>query len=378
MIQRLYVHNFRCFENFELPLAGRASTLLIGQNGRGKSTVSHALAVLQGIARGTNRVGQLVKPRDFFLNHHDAPMRFELDASLGGHKYQYRLALEYPSGFRELRVRSEQFLVDDTALYSRELAQVTLARRSSEQAPSFRVDWHTIALPIIQEQSEADPLSIFKRWVANWILLAPIPSQIVGESKQETLAPERDLSNLGDWFAGILAYSPRSYSVIERYLKEVMPDFYDVKNPLGGDTRSLFVQFRREGEPPPPLRLPFAALSDGEKCHFIGALVLAANEAYGPLFCFWDEPSSHLSISEVGHFIATLRQHFASSGQAVISSHSQEVIRGFSNENTLMLYRRSHLEPTRVDSLDNLGVTGDLIETLLRGDLEYPLFEPRS
>lgn len=368
MIQRLYIHNFRCLENFELPIGGKSSTLLIGQNGRGKSTVSHALAVLQGIARGTNRVGQLVKAKDLSRNHSDAPMRFEIDATLHGKTYQYRLALEYPAGFRELRVRSEQFLVDGMAIYTRELAQVSLVKRSPEQAASFRVDWHMIALPIMQEQSELDPLSIFKRWVASWIILAPIPSLITGDSKQETLAPERDLNNLGDWFAGILAHSPRSYAVVEKYLKSVMPDFFDVRNPLvGGEARSLLVQFKRDQE---TLLLPFSALSEGEKCFFICALVLAANEAYGPLFCFWDEPDSHLSISEVGHFIATLRQLFASSGQAVISSHSPEVIRAFSNENTLMLFRSSHLEPTRVRSLDQLDVTGDLIEALLRGDIE--------
>ena len=33
MIERLYVHNFRCLENFTLDLVGRSSALVIGKNG---------------------------------------------------------------------------------------------------------------------------------------------------------------------------------------------------------------------------------------------------------------------------------------------------------------------------------------------------------
>ncbi len=57
MIQRLYVHNFRCLENFVLTLKGMPSALLIGKNGTGKSTIAAVLEVLLAIARGTNRVG---------------------------------------------------------------------------------------------------------------------------------------------------------------------------------------------------------------------------------------------------------------------------------------------------------------------------------
>ena len=57
MIQRLYVHNIRCLEGSSLPLSGRPSTLLIGKNGSGKSTIGFALEVLQSIARGTDQMG---------------------------------------------------------------------------------------------------------------------------------------------------------------------------------------------------------------------------------------------------------------------------------------------------------------------------------
>jgi ABC-type polar amino acid transport system ATPase subunit len=76
VIRRFYVHNFRCLENFELSLAGMSSVLLIGNNGSGKTTVGLALEILQRIARGTNRVGDLVKPKDLSRGRRDVPVRF--------------------------------------------------------------------------------------------------------------------------------------------------------------------------------------------------------------------------------------------------------------------------------------------------------------
>ena len=118
------------------------------------------------------------------------------------------------------------------------------------------------------------------------------------------------------------------------------------------------------------MSIPFNDLSDGEKCFMICALVLAGNDAYGPMFCFWDEPDNYLAISEVGHFVLALRRAFQSSGQFVATSHNSETIRRFSEENTLVLYRKSHLEPAIVRPLSDLQVKGDLVSALIRDDVE--------
>lgn len=368
MILRLYVHNFGCLENFELDIGDRHSALLLGKNGTGKSTIRRVLSLLQAIARGTNRVGSLVRPRDCFRERTDEPVRLEIEALLRGIRYQYRLVLELPPGFKEFRVQGESLVVDGRSLYTREHALVTLAKSTS--GAGFSLDWHLVALPIIQESSETDPLHIFKNWLASSIILAPIPALIFGESAGESLQPDVSGVNLPAWFAGLIAHAPAAYTTISAYLKNVMPDLWDIKNPLSGaETRSLTVQFRREKDDT-PLHVPFAALSDGEKCYFLCALVLAANEAYGPLLCFWDEPDSHLSIDEVGHFVAELRRAFEAGGQVLMTSHNPETMRRFSDENTLLLYRRSHLDPTRLKPLEDLDIPGDRITAFIAGDIE--------
>lgn len=368
MIRRLYINNFRCLENFELPISGQSSALLIGKNGAGKSTIGRALEIFQRIARGTNRVNDLVNSKDLSRGRKDVPIRFEIEVELQGQIYKYVIAFDFPEGFKELRVFEEKLEVDGAPVFTRELAQVHLARLNYDQAAQFRIDWHLVALPIVQESSETDALFIFKQWLGRMLILRPIPSLIDGDSEDETLQPNPQVTDFGSWFSGLLAYALAAYTEIDGYLKQVMPDLKDIKNPATGtDSRSLVIQFSNElGS----LTLPFGELSDGEKCFMISALVLAANKSYDKVLCFWDEPDNYLALDEVAHFVLALRKAFQSGGQFIATSHNPEAIRSFSEENTLLLYRKNHLEPTQVRPISSFQVNGDLINALVRGDVQ--------
>jgi len=366
VIRRLYVHNFRCLENFELPISGHSSILLIGKNGSGKTTVGLALEILQKVARGTNRIKDLVKLKDLTRGRREAPMRFEIEVELNAKVYEYIIALELPEGFKELRVLEERLTVDGKPVYTRDKAQVHLVKTSQDREARFLIDWYLVALPIVQEQSQKDPLFIFKQWLARTLILRPMPSLILGDSEEEVLEPKPDVTNFAAWFSALTLQYPATYGRAIEYLKQVMPDLKDIQNP-GKDSRNLIVQFSCDER---SLKLPFEDLSDGEKCFMICALVLAANNAYGPLLCFWDEPDNFLALSEVGHFVLALRNAFQSGGQFIATSHNPEAINRFSDENTLVLSRRNHLEPTVVRPLSEMQISGDLITALVLGDVE--------
>jgi predicted ATPase len=361
VIRRLYVNNFRCLENFELRLADLSSVLLIGKNGSGKTAVGLALEILQRIARGTNRVDDLLKPKDFCFGRTDAPVRIEIEVDLHGKVYEYVIVFELPVGAKELRVFEEALSVAGEPIYRR------VRDGGQEGRAKFDIDWRLVALPIVQEQSEKDPLFVFKQWLARMLILQPLPNLITGDSNQETLQPSREVADFGAWFSGLLASAPAAYVSIYEYLKQVMPDLRDIKNPsVGRDARSLVVQFSNgQGS----ASVPFADLSDGEKCFMICAVVIAANHD-APVLCFWDEPDNYLAPNEVGDFVLALRKAFQLGGQFIATSHNPEAIIVFSDENTLVLYRKNHLEPTIVRPLSELQVSGDLVGALIRGDVE--------
>ena len=367
VIRRLYIHNYRCLENFDLPISDKPSVLLIGKNGSGKTTVGLALEVLQKIARGTNRVGELVRPRDFPLGRTDAPMRFEIEVQLKGKLYAYSVAFELPTAFKELRVSDESLRVDDQTIYSRKIADVVLPRSSRDREAKFSIDWHLVALPIIQQSSDKDPIAIFRAWLGKMIIIRPIPSMIRGLSDTETLQPNSEVTDFAAWFSGLVAYAPAAYARIAEYLRRVMPDLSDIQNPqVAPDSRSLTVRYASDQG---TVSIPFDDLSDGEKCFMISALVLASNQVFDSVFCFWDEPDNYLALDEVGHFTMELRKTFEKRGQLIATSHNPETIRRFSDENTLVLYRRNHLEPTVARPLSDFQIKGDRISALLTGDL---------
>ncbi len=126
------------------------------------------------------------------------------------------------------------------------------------------------------------------------------------------MEPDPAVSDFGAWLSGVLVEFPAAYTRMDHYLRQVMPDLRSIQNrTIGEDAHSLSIQFANDQG---SFNVPFADLSDGEKCFMICALVLAANEVSRNLFCFWDEPDNYLAL-EVQQFVMDLRRAFYSGGQ---------------------------------------------------------------
>ena len=230
------------------------------------------------------------------------------------------------------------------------------------------MDWHLIALPVIQDPSTTNAMGVFREWLARMIVIAPIPRLMRGETVAETLEPTEDASNLADWLSGLLAQYPAAYAPLSVYLQEVMPDLQDFRFERSGkEAKSLLVRFKAGNA---QHELDFDALSDGEKCFFLCGVMVAANRSYGPLLAFWDEPDNYLSLGEVSHFMMTLRRGFHQGGQILMTSHNEEAVRRFSSDNTWVLSRKSHLEPTIIRVLKDFSVNADVVQALICGELE--------
>ena len=369
MIERLYVHNFRCLESFTLDFAGQRSALLIGKNGAGKSTVLHALRVFQSICRGPNRVKDVIRAKDFARFDKSRPMRFEVDAILDQRRFKYTVSFEWPVDFYEARILEETLLKDGTSVFTRQTKQVQLAG-----GPAFLLDWHVFALPVINEKPSDHSIQDVKAFFANMILLAPIPQIMEGFSEEPASELDRGALNYASCLRSMLQKKPKSYSEFDSFVKSVLPDFSSIENVDRGKEggSQLVVTFERPTSQE-TLQLDFDVLSDGEKCFLVSAYIAAANAVRSPtdppVVCAWDEPDNHLSLSEVGHFITSMRKMTNRGGQFIATTHHPETIRKFSDDNTFVLTRKSHLEPTVSKLLKAYSYTGDLIHALTRDEI---------
>ncbi len=364
MIERLYVHNFRCLENFTLDLAGQPSALLIGKNGVGKSTLLQGIRLFQGICRGSNRVRNLISVSDFAQHRTDRPMRFEVELTLSHRRFKYELSFEWPGNFREARILDEGLTVDENVIFSRHHSQIQLAG-----GQSFGLDWHTVALPVINERPGERAIQDLKAFFATMILIAPVPAKMTGFSEDPSMELEYDAENYASCLRALLGKKPAAYSAFESHLKAVLHDFSSIENIERGESGTQLIVKFEQPNPQRRLSVEFKALSDGEKCFFLSAYIVANDKTGSPVFCMWDEPDNHLSLSEVGHFITALRKMTGSESQFIATTHHPETVRKFSDESTFVLTRRSHLDPTAVRPLSELHYAGDLINALIRDEI---------
>lgn len=365
MIERIYVHNYRCFENFTLDLKGKPSALVIGKNGSGKSTLRHVLGVLQEACQVGALSKETISDSDFFRLDLEVPMRFEVTVVLKGKTYDYSLALEWSGAFQRPVLQEEDLLVDGRTIFSRRHDEVVLG----DSAPA------RLAFPgtLVSFHGGADaehPAKQFRNFFRSAVIVSPVPLLMTGHVDGEFSTMATEAAELASWLSSVVSKQPARYGDLLKYIQNILPDVAAFEfEPIGRHTKQFRVQFGDSGTPPKSLWLDFDQLSDGEKCFFLSAAVVAFNRKENPLFCFWDEPDNHLAPHEVGHFVMALRKMVHNGGQFIATSHHPEAIRRFSDENTFVFTRNSHLEPTRVRTLSDLEHKGDLINAILLGEV---------
>ena len=364
MIERLYIQNYRCLESFTIDFAGRPSVLLIGKNGAGKSTVLECVKLFQQICRGSSRVGKLISASDFTQHQTDRPMRFEIEVTLGGKRFKYAVSFDWPPNFREARVLDESLSVDGQSIFDRQQGQIHLAGGAN-----FGLDWHIFALPVINERPPNRAIQDLRAFFAAMILIAPVPARMTGFSEEPSNQLEHDAANYASCLRALLEQKPKAYNDFHNYVETVIRDFASIENADRGESgKQLIVKFEQQ-DPPRSFAVEFGALSDGEKCLFLSAYIIASNASGSPVFCMWDEPDNHLSLSEVGQFIVGLRKMPNKGGQFIATTHHPETVRKFSDETTFVLTRKSHLDPTLPKLLTEFSYSGDLVNALIRDEI---------
>lgn len=383
MLKRLSVNYYRCLENFVFePDVG--TNLLVGRNGAGKSTIGlGALLLLQKIGRGESRCKNLIDREDMTWWAPDgAPVRIEVEVEINDSMFVYGLALEFPESFREARIYEERLHIDGVMVFERKTAQVTVEGLRVGESAEFVLDWHTVALPIVNSRLAKEGVDLFRTWLSErMVLLQPVAQTMRGITDRQTMQIESSASNLVDWLDTLLATYPAAYSDVFENMQSQLPDLQDIQRPsIGGDKRELIFNFSKtqtnaqiSGHVRSAMKggAKFKQLSDGERLFLLASVLIAAQKCYGPLFVFWDEPDTHIGLSEVRSLVLAFRRAFEMSdiegGQFILSSHNEEVMRAVSAEGTWLLSRYSHLEPPSIRRVSDLPDEIDIVAKLRLG-----------
>ena len=363
MIERLYVHNFRCLENFTLDLADRSSALAIGRNGSGKSTVIASLELLQGIGRSSYLASGCIFESDFAQHRIDHPVRFEVGLAINQKRFVYSVSFEWIADLQEASILDESLSVDGSSIFTRHHSQIQLSGGAS-----FGLDSRFIALPAIN-MATGGPIQAIKKYFATMILIAPIPANMTGFSDKPSLELQHDAENYASCLRALLAQKPPAYNAFAEHVKAAIPDFSRIEHVARGASGTQLVVHFEHQNPQRKLSVEFESLSDGEKCFFLSAYIMASYMEGSTRFCMWDEPDNHLSLSEVGQFVIGLRRMTNRGGQFIATTHHPETVRKFSDETTFVFSRKSHLDPTIVRPLAEFTYTGDLINALIRDEI---------
>ena len=218
MLTRLYIHNYKCYQNFEFDLGKIREALIIGANGVGKSTIGHVLWILQRIGRGECQIDELIKINDAFELANNGVVRIEASFEVDSSEYTYGFSLELPSGFKKLRVADERLVYNGETVFSRERAQVVLQSAHGGES-RFLLDWHELALPRIFIQEGLTPSAVMRvREIFSAILiLVPNPDEVgaaVGDEAADYL----------DAILRALSYDGKCAEAVTRTLIEALPE----------------------------------------------------------------------------------------------------------------------------------------------------------
>lgn len=346
MFKKIYIHNYKCFQNFEFNLDNERSLLLLGKNGTGKSSLLNILNILRNIANNENKLGALFDKEDF--KNPESPIELDFTLDIQDVEYQYKLSVIFPKNFREPKIQTEELFEDDKMIYHRdEEGCVSLDGRD------IIIDWHSVALPLLPRYRtfNKDKIDFFKKWLSNMIVLAPIPSQISSNVYSDGGRwLEKDASNFCSWLDDIVHAEPSFYTDLVEVIKKIFPDFKEIQFSNYRDFRKTKVFFVDKGR----LELDFKHLSDGEKLLFVfSTIITLIGYDNKPFFCFWDEPENYISIALVENLIQHFRAkvEFNSNGQLFFTSHNAEVMNVFPKSNIYYMYRESHLSPSRIKNL---------------------------
>ncbi|MBS1830201.1 MAG: AAA family ATPase [Acidobacteria bacterium] len=367
MLTRLYVDNFRCFENFEYLPAPKQ--LIFGANGTGKSSFVDAVLFLRQVVLmgGSLDEFHMQGQRTRWLNR--ARQTFELEAAFDKERYTYRLVLEPVGDPVRTKIGSETLHLNGQPIFSFEEGEVHLYNDRLEHIVTYPFDWHRSALATIAARKDNQLLTKFKTWLAGVVCFRINPFAILARADEEHLFPSVSLHNFAAWYRHLVQSDQRQINSLFDSLGRVLDGFEVLQLVHAGENvRLLTAEFRSSGG---STAYSLQELSEGQRCLICLYTVLHFVLAKGGTVLI-DEPDNFIALREIQPWLTSatdaVEDHKA---QLLLISHHPEIIDQWAPSEGVQ-FAREQGGPTRVKKFEPANQNSNLTpsELAARGWLD--------
>jgi predicted ATPase len=333
-IEAIEISGYGPFSRFTAPLL--PLTLIVGENGSGKSSLFDALRLLSHVVENPIPPGiDPWRPPDQ-LFHIGGPKQIELAVTVtrgSAAPLRYELTIE---GFASTpRVARERLATMQIAGDCEESPFVFLDFHDGKgRIQDARVPMHELSVPLTELalRRARDPalvtLSQFRDFVGSWRFHRPFdvsPSSAMRKPSRTCDDPifAEDGSNLAAVQAWLELEHPKIWDELNEQMREAVPGFASLE-PRPDDADRMATVFYRERGLDAPLTLH--TMSTGT-LNVLGLLTLAAAPSPAPVICF-DEPEIHLHPRALP-VLATALKRAAARCQVLVATHSRALLEEF-------------------------------------------------
>ncbi len=338
MFERIYIHNYKCFINFELRLG--ETSLLVGTNGSGKTSVLDVMFALKKLLGGEAKITDRIAfhPSTLTRWQSQTEQLFEMDVRVDGELFRYHLKIEHEPDLRQSRVAEESLVSNGKPLFKCDRGTVQLYRDNGSEGPSYQADWSESALARVVSQPSNTMLTSFMEAVRATVVCSIRPAMLGAESERESSFLGRHAENFVDWYRNAMQENPASVRNHVGALRCILDGFHEVHLQQAGlDHRALMLDFRTEEN---TFKLRFDELSDGQRSLVVLYALLHLREHEGGVVLFLDEPDNFVTLSEIQPWLmAVVEMCEDTPSQAVICSHHPELIDYLGSDAGLLLRR---------------------------------------
>jgi len=335
MLTRVHIDNFRSFVNFDYWPASKQ--LLLGPNGSGKSSLLESIRYLKSFVKGDwNKFTQSTRTR-----WQDRPLQvFEIEASLDGKQFEYRVEIGFAAVTRAQSVNLERLKVSG----------VTVFELADGQIRFFPLDRESMAVPLQTDRS-ALHLSMLSnsdvRRFVDWLGrvhcfdIDAYPGTMDDVADSEERDPDFELDNLAGWYRFVLQTYPEENVKFLDSLKQCMDGFQALKFSSEEDgVRKLRAEFLVTAKK--RISYSISELSEGQRCLIALYMILHFSINRGETV-FVDEPDNFISLREIQPWLLAAEDAVEEQGgQLILISHHPETLNHWASQYGLRFFREDN------------------------------------